>query len=258
MISIIVPFYNAEPWIRRCANSLSAQTGDFEFVFVDDGSTDHGADIIREYGYQFKLIDNEHKKGVSGARNTGIERAIGEWVTFVDADDELLPGAYDTFISVIAEDERANMHQLNHKRYYPSIDRLAFKYLNKGGVYTVDNLPKMWFGVWNKLYRREFLEDVRFNEKIQYGEDGLFILECLAKDNYLHHAEKNEVAYKHRFDNKNSLSHVKKEKDLFKYYHELENFIKRQKDPAFRVAGCKILAERWGSKNTARIIGHAE
>ena len=216
MISIIVPFYNAEPWISRCANSLSAQTGDFEFLFIDDGSTDHGADIIREYGYQFKLIDNEHKKGVSGARNTGIEHARGEWVTFVDADDELLPGAYDTFLRVIAKDERANMHQLNHKRYYTSIDKLAFKYLNNGGVYTVDNLPKMWFGVWNKLYRREFLEDVRFNEKINYGEDGLFILECLAKDNYLHHAEKNEVAYKHRFDNKNSLSRSKKEKDLFK------------------------------------------
>ena len=88
MISIIVPFKNAAPWIKRCADSLMAQDGSFEVIFVNDGSEDGSDDIVAEYaGDKFFLVDNEDMRGVSGARNTGLKYAQGDWITFLDADD---------------------------------------------------------------------------------------------------------------------------------------------------------------------------
>lgn len=257
MISIIIPFYNAEPWIMRCANSLSTQHGEFEFIFVNDASTDHGADIIEEYDSRFVLIDNENKKGVSGARNTGIEHAQGEYIAFLDADDYMLPDANKIFEKAIAEDDRANIYQFNHYRYYKKIDRTKFKYINDAGVYTTDKLPRIWFGIWNKLFRTDFVRDVRFNEKLNYGEDGLFILACLAKDNYIYHAARMDATVVHCFCNDQSLSKTKDEGKLFKYIRELEFFTKKQKDPAIRQACCRILSDEWKSSKFMELIGHA-
>ena len=121
-ISVIIPFWNSEKWIGRCCESLLKQKGDFEFLFIDDKSTDRGRDVVLSYcnkDPRFRLIANAYGKGVSGARNTGLQVAEGEWITFLDADDEYLDDAYETFMKVIAADSRANIHQMNHLRYYP-------------------------------------------------------------------------------------------------------------------------------------------
>lgn len=247
-ISVVVPFWNSEQWLDRCLASLKAQGGDFEFIIVDDHSTDSGREIAEKYwrkDKRFILVTNERTKGVSGARNTGIDHASGEWITFLDADDELLPDAYSIFKSVISQDTRANIHQMNHMRYYTAIDKLAMKYANYGGVYGFGNLPQHWFGVWNKLYKREFLT-VRFVEGLQYGEDGLFILECLIKDNYLHHAEYGKVAIKHRFDNKKSLSHVKTAEDIYAQIQAYGDLFIRQTDKIIRQDIAQEIANLWG------------
>lgn len=252
MISVIVPFWNSEQWLGRCCESLAQQDGDFMFLLIDDYSTDKGKEIANRYCKQdrrFRLLPHTHSKGVSGARNTGLDYAVqhSDWITFLDADDELLPGAYQTFMQVIKADKRANMHQLNHMRYYTVIDKLTLKYTNEEGVYSLSDNPVMWFGVWNKLYRAEFVKDIRFDETLQYGEDGLFNLECFAKDNYLHHARKKLTATKHRFDNKQSLSHVKHGPDIIRQVHAYEDFMLRQTDPDIRQAVCDELSRLWGS-----------
>lgn len=248
MISIIIPYRNAAPWIGRCADSLR-QDGDFEILFVDDYSEDDSAQIVRENAdSRFILAENQHACGVSGARNTGLDLATGEWVTFLDADDELLPGAYDTLTAVIRADKRANIHQLNHMRYYTRIDKTVMKYTNSAGVYGSARMPKMWFGVWNKIYRRDFLRcGIRFKEGLQYGEDGLFILECLAKDDYIHHASEKRAAVMHRFDNSNSLSHSKTPRMVVEYVRALEDFIMECADPSVTCAACDSLSELWCS-----------
>lgn len=255
MISVIIPFYNAGEWIGRLVDSCK-QEGDFEFIFVNDGSTDGSEELITGDD-RFAVLNNEHKKGVSGARNTGIFYADGEYITFVDADDMMLPDAYSVYTKAIAEDERANLYQFNHYRYYPTIGKTAFKYLNDGGVYSSTNLPKMWFSVWNKLYSADLIKRMKFNEKLNYGEDGLFILECLAKDDYLYHAGRNDSTIKHCFDNPHSLSKTKDEAKLFKYIRELENFTRKQKSPEIRQACCKILSDEWKSPRFMELIGHA-
>ena len=95
-VSIIVPVYNAEKTIRRCIDSALQQSEEnIELLLIDDGSTDLSGQICDEYA----LIDSritvfhQNNTGVSGARNKGLEYARGEYITFLDADDELFPDA---------------------------------------------------------------------------------------------------------------------------------------------------------------------
>ena len=98
MISVIIPLYNKEPIIERSLQSvLSQDYDDFEVVIVNDGSTDRSADIVRNINDpRIRLIEQENG-GPSKARNTGTKNAKGEWIVFLDADDELLPGALRIF-----------------------------------------------------------------------------------------------------------------------------------------------------------------
>ena len=246
MISVIVPYRDAAPWIGRCCESLTRQDGDFEFVMIDDGSKDEGAEIVAGYqeaDVRFRMNWNRNNPGVSGARNKGIANATGDWITFLDADDEMLPHAYQTMTN--AAKSGANIIQFNHLRYYTAIDKLVLKYTNEGGVFTLPDLPVHWFGVWNKLFRADIVEDVRFDESLQYGEDGLFVLECLAKYGNIYHAPKRETTVKHRFDNKSSLSRSKTLSDIVKQLRAYEDFLLRQDNQMMRVAVCREMSKLW-------------
>ena len=95
-ISVIVPVYNAEQWLREALESLQAQTyADFEAIMVDDGSTDGSGAICRafhEADPRFRLI-SQPNAGLSAARNAGLDSAKGDWISFLDADDALPPDA---------------------------------------------------------------------------------------------------------------------------------------------------------------------
>ena len=250
MISVITPYWNAAAWIGRCVRSLKENVGDFEFILVNDSSDDDSEKIARNEAAgddRFVFVNNQNMRGPSGARNTGIEVAAGEWITFLDADDEMLPNAFRIYSETIGQAE-ANIYQLNHLRYYTAKGICAFKYWNRGGWYGLDNMPQIWFGVWNKIFKAEFLKEVRFNESMTYGEDGMFVLECLARDPRIWHAGKHMTAVVHRFDNKQSLSHVKTGKDLIKQVHTYEKFMLKQKDPTLRKFVREEIARLWTSK----------
>ena len=89
-ISVIIPVYNTEMYLRRCIDSVLAQTyQDFELLLIDDGSKDSSGAICDEYAAKDARVRVFHKEngGVSSARNLGLDNARGEWVTFVDSDD---------------------------------------------------------------------------------------------------------------------------------------------------------------------------
>lgn len=251
MISVVVPYRDSADYLDRCCQSLMQLPEGYEFVMVDDN---HDPDTIgrdesviikyAEFDERFKLYMNELTPGVSGARNTGIDYAVGDWITFLDADDELLPGADKAFRRALKAE--ANVHQINHKRYYPSKDRTKIKYRNLGGWYDIEHLPAAWYGVWNKLFRAEFLQenDIRFKEGLQYGEDGLFVLECLAADNRIHHADVDLFAVQHNL-HPESLSHQKTPGDVIQQIHEYEAFLLRQDDNRFRRAVCEEIGLLW-------------
>ena len=231
--SIIIPYWNAERWITRCASSLKQQTGPFEFIFVNDQSTDEGEARLREIADErFVLLGTygDHK-GVSAARNTGLLWARGDWIAFLDADDELLPGA-DKIYDGLAE-TGSPISQLNHIRCYVNRDGATTNpYDNAPGEYPLDNLPLAWFGVWNKLYKAELIKDIRFDETMQYAEDELFNLECLKRARGIHHGHGYLV--KHNIENKDSLSHIRSAEDLIRQIQKLGDFIIANDDPALR------------------------
>ena len=244
MVSVIVPFWNAEKWLDRCCESLHKQNSEAEFILVDDHSEDNGIKIAHDYcsiDQRFTLLHNHNLRGVGGARNTGIEYASGNYITFLDADDEMLPNAikiYDTL-------NEANIYQANHLRHYAKINKTARKYTNNTGWYDINNMPTLWCYVWNKLYKSEFIKDIRFNETMAYGEDELFNLECLAKDKRIYCIETDTVI--RHFENDNSLSKAKSRDDLFKQAKELTNFLYRNKDTEINTFVCRLLSNHWGS-----------
>lgn len=255
MISIIVPYWNSEQWIGRCVRSLKTNEGAFQFIMVNDHSDDDGERIARDAASgddRFLFIDSRNMRGPGGARNTGIDAADGEWITFIDADDEMLPDAFRIYADVIRQAE-ANIHQLNHLRYYTAIGKTALKYWNQGGWYSIQEPPVLWCGVWNKIFKAEFLQDIRFDESMTYGEDGMFVLECLARDGRIHHGSKHMVAVLHRFDNRQSLSHSKTVEDLIHQVHRYERFMQRQTDPELKLLVCHEIAMIW-EKMMTRIV----
>lgn len=240
--SVIIPFYNSAIWVERCIQSV-LQDGDFEFIFVNDRSTDGGEAIISCYSdSRIKLIDNAHAKGVSGARNTGLDVAKGDWITFLDADDEMLPNAYETFESV---PKTANIIQLQHLRHYVT-GETANKYPHEEGEYDFTELPPMWYMVWNKLYKASFLKGIRFVEGMQYGEDEVFNLECLVKDDRIVCVE--QLMTKRHFNNLHSLSKTKGREGLITQCRVLEDFLMRCDNSKARLAVCKILSDNWASE----------
>ena len=257
MISVIVPYKNAEPWIGRCISSLSRQKDPAEFLLIDDASTDGSKAIVRSYAEKdprIIMLDNERAPGGSGARNTGLDHVTGGWVTFLDADDEMRSGGVRTLDRIT--EVGASAYQLNHLRFYAKLNKTALKYTNPPGQYTVNKRPKLWCMVWNKLYKADLLQGVRFEEGLQYGEDEIFVLSCFAKHRKLNCV--NEVAVVHHFDNRESLSKKKDAADLITQVRALERFLLNQDSPEVRCATCEVLSERWSSPTYRRILGLEE
>lgn len=245
-ISIITPYKDSARWLPVCVNSLMVQPGDFEFILVNDGSKDNGPEIVEGFALideRIRPFENERAPGVSGARNTGLDNARGDYITFLDADDELRPDAWEIFENATRLGE--DIVQFNHLRYYSKTNKNAMKYTNEGGPFIFPNVPVHWFGVWNKLFRAEFLEDIRFNEALQYGEDGYFVLECLRKCGRIYHAPKASTTVTHRFVNKSSLSKSKTLNDVTKQTTEYFRLLDPEGDPAFNRFVCMELARLW-------------
>ena len=263
MISVIIPYWNAEGWIARCAHSLQKAKGDFEFILVNDNSTDRSEEILKGYiDDRFVRLNNQHRKGVGGARNTGLDWARGEWITFLDVDDVLLSDAYEKFKYMIKQQE-ADIHQADHIRFYETMNRTVLKYSNAPGIYYLGNLPKCWCMVWNKVYRKSLLADIRFDEALQFGEDEVFNVDCIRKCRYIHCSDM--ITMKRYFDNKGSLAHIKGYEELKKEIHALEEEVAVETDKDMRTMLCRRIAWHWesptyleGFYDKARVVGQVK
>ena len=176
-ISVIVPVYNSEKYLPRCLDSIVNQTlEDIEIICVDDGSTDGSAAILNKYAIQDKRIKVIIQKngGSSLARNTGIARAAGRYIGFVDADDHIKNDFYKQ-LYLAAELYRADVVQCG---YYKCSDTATEKDIREKPLVSsdfcriLDNMKKCY--VWNKIWRTEFLQQ---NDMLFY--DGIFYQDIL-------------------------------------------------------------------------------
>ncbi len=171
-VSIIVPVYNIETYLRHCIDSLIVQTlKEIEIILVDDGSTDSGGAICDEYADRDKRIKVVHKTngGLSDARNTGINLARGDFIGFVDGDDSVLPEMFEVLYRACIEKNTrmAACDRSYHTR--KEVPELVLS-MKRCRVLTSEEFfgevlmhsDTVSMGVWNKLYEKHLFDDVRF------------------------------------------------------------------------------------------------
>lgn len=188
-ISFIIPLYNCASSIERCLTSicsLDMPPDSYEIIVIDDGSKDEGVQVVQRIATvhpQVRLV-SQPNRGASSARNRGLRLAQGEYIWFVDADDKVLPDVKPT--------ELINQ--------YPDAEVIGFNYIRltadgqeeKNVIYDskrkltgVEQMKTYNLYLWNKLFRRSIIGDVRFVDGTVNQEDMFFCLQVLVKTHYV-------------------------------------------------------------------------
>ena len=194
--SIIIPIYNAERYLPECLTSIQAQTcRDFEVNLVDDGSTDGTLELLSRFiaeDLRFHIYLQDHH-GVSSARNVGLRKATGDYICFVDADDQIAPTYIEDLYNAIDSQVDSSMGGFR-KTDLLSHDECTIIPVNKK-----ENLEENLLGffaacspdwqryLWNRMFKRSIIQlnNIRFEEDIYYKEDGLFVIKYLCASNGL-------------------------------------------------------------------------
>lgn len=196
-ISVIVPIYNAENYLKKCIDSIVNQSySNLEIILLNDGSTDSSSQIIDEFALSDSRIISVHQpnNGLVRTRKKGMELASGDYVTFVDADDYLSYDAYELIVEKI-DSTMPDVIACEMIEEYPE-QRIVRKNLLHEGIYSEDLkaiYSSMLYGgtffefgiipnIWNKLFRKDFIQntDVYVSDQIFYGEDVDFVFQYIA------------------------------------------------------------------------------
>ena len=231
-ISIVVPVYNVEEYIEDCFSSIISQsmTDDVECIFVDDCGTDNSVSILSRLikGYsgaiQMKVLHHEKNRGLSAARNTGMDSAQGEYIFFLDSDDSITPNCLETLWSKVLKFPKVDVVQSSTKS---ATQQLVFDLSDKSKKLPEYSNNIKWIRKtmlmhrklpvtsWNRLIRKDFLQEnhIRFPEGYNH-EDEFFMFRMQKKIESL--AINNGFTYIYRV-NPNGITSSFKEKDAEAY-----------------------------------------
>ena len=186
-ISIIVPIYNAEKFIKKCVDSLLNQTKkELEFILINDGSTDKTHDILKTYkDKRIKYFKNKNQ-GIGKTRNFGIEKATGKYIIFIDSDDYIEPTTCEELYNKAIK-EKADVVVCDFFKVYDdgSIEDINLPSFKTSKLKDNPNiLIDINLSPWNKIYSTKLIKDnnIRFAEGIKY-EDVPFVSEALDRAN---------------------------------------------------------------------------
>lgn len=205
-ISVIVPVFNAAPYLTQCIDSIiTPRRTDVELILVDDGSTDQSFSICNEYSINYpETIKFIHKEngGVSSARNLGLSRATGRWITFVDADDMLLPGAIDVLLKSLNESD-ADVLQFGLTRDL-KIRNMTSSELSPED-YVRAGLCQVCAG--GTVIKHSILIDnnIKFDECMALAEDQIFILQAVFKSSSVRRIS--DILYYYRDNQTSATNH---------------------------------------------------
>lgn len=187
LISVIVPVYKVEKYIHRCIDSILNQTyKNLEIILVEDGSPDNCGKICDEYAKKDKRVKVIHKEngGVSSARNVGLDNATGKYLTFIDADDYVNEYYCQILLETLIE-KNVDCVVCGYNRIYNPENKLekitAKRSYEIEGEEIIETILSAQSGlgfVTMKLWKRDKIKNVRFNEEIVVAEDALFTLQA--------------------------------------------------------------------------------
>lgn len=235
IISVIVPVYNSASFLDKCIQSILNQSfQDFELLLINDGSKDNSGAICDRYAQKDKRVKVFHQAnaGVSSARNLGISKAKGEYISFIDADDWIEKSYLNNLMDNSHEDLIISNYKLiyidkvvNNKRFkIPKL--IKDKYLEPRDIFIDDELI-LNNTPFSKLFKTKIIEkyQLKFNEKLNNGEDFIFVLEYGLKCN--------SILFKNSFDYcYNKMNQSSATTSYFKnYYYSL----KSTKDAYFNI-----------------------
>ena len=188
LISIIVPVYNVEKYIRRCVDSLINQTyRNLEIILVDDGSPDNSGAICDEYAKLDSRIKVIHKEngGVSSARNVGLDNASGEYIGFIDADDYIDLQMYEVLCNNMVNNGvqiSMGIYALENGKgeFIPHYRVSLTEVLDKAQtIAEMLKQVKYTCSLCDKLFSSKLIGDIRFDETISHNEDLLFVYQLM-------------------------------------------------------------------------------
>ena len=218
-ISIILPVYNVERYLEECLNSIKSQSlTDWECICVNDGSTDHSAEILANYARtddRIKMFTQENK-GLAATRMVGLSKAVGEYIFFVDSDDFIDVDACSRLLNLM-ETTQADVLGFSYKTF-PNGDKSSFSMRTNEVLTPLQLLQStkrpqasddLCF-VWRYVARRGFLQrhQIEFNPEVRFAEDMIFVMELFAHAKTIYLTD--ETLYNYRTDNQNSIMHDKR------------------------------------------------
>lgn len=228
-VSVIVPVYNVEKYLRKCLNSLVKQTlRDIEIIVVNDGSTDSSADIIKNFKNDYPdIIKNLNKQngGLSDARNFGLEHATGEYIGFVDADDEVAPEMFAELYSLGKKHEAdivlCNLVKVNESgeelQKLPQIPNLPEKVVLAENFTAFADLS---YFACNKIFKKELFKAKKFKTGVHF-EDIQLIPQLLLSSKVIAHSAEYYYRYFERSDSI-SRTHTGKGLDILRAVEDVE------------------------------------
>ncbi|XRG78439.1 glycosyltransferase [Rossellomorea sp. GAMAL-10_SWC] len=219
LVSVIVPIYNAEKYLKECINSLISQSEkNIEIILVNDGSTDNSLNIAYEYANKDPRIKvlNQENAGPSEARNNGIDHSCGNYLSFIDADDWIEQNMYKEMLACAMNKEvdlvLSNMKLINkdNQIVHAPIKEINKSIFNKSEILNELVPFALEFGNINSLasnlYCRELVDsnNIRLNVDIFYGEDWIFNLEYLKHSKCALYMDKSFYNYRRGIDSSSS------------------------------------------------------
>ncbi len=229
-VSVTIPVYNAAPYLRECLDSILGQTlADIEVFCVDDGSTDESPEILKSYAMKDSRVTvlHQHNAGAGAARNMGLDRSSGEFLSFLDADDVFEPTMFEEMLARCEADD-ADLC-ICKTRYLdsatggvtPADGVLRCAHLPAHTPFSWEDMPEQVLSfvspaAWNKLFRRDFVieQGLRFQE-IRRTNDYLFTKLALVKARRITVADSYLANYRVGMDSNLQASNHETPKDFY-------------------------------------------
>ena len=237
LVSIIIPVYNTEKYLRRCIDSLINQTyPNLEIIAVNDGSTDKCKEILNEYAQKDKriIVIDKNNGGISSARNLGISRASGEYITFLDSDDWVDNNYYYELLEfsspstqLICGGFQINGNGLVHN----ASETITFESIPKAISCLYNIYYGLLYNIWGKLFKKNIIDNNNIYFQQSFREDGIFLLDYMYYTNiicivscqsFLHYNTENSNSFTHK-----NHGIMKTMLGLFTYYNSFNKLIEK-------------------------------